>query len=598
MARYSNTSKLSSLEPGQIVRTVDGSAYRVSSKTASPKGIAYKLADLSGKPVPTPANFRPVGLAMARFASWLRYHLAYNKDFDLYVNSYIEKFNTEHPEGPLPLPAGPDGKPFRWADWFQRNIASKLYVNIDPGQAQAMKDEVIHEMLFTVLGQRHAIDKFAEKIKRFNKNDTVKNMSVARQLTVYLTTIFSHKHRLMEMQNLLKEQQPEQEMSMWQPGMGEEGDEGSEQNILDTEEYGVGKADFESAEAQKDIAKFRDGFGHWLKSKYSEKVSSSFLTLFDIYSDLISQSGSDEVQDVEKSDKQKKKEERKSWMVSRADLMPLWAERTGLSEGSMKDYLGRLPGLMEEYITTHAKALGESNIFVSLMNEINKENKKPKARPAKASVTASDEGDIQKQMDAEYAIHGKSEKWFKLRDQQTTRHPKKAYDTPASPQMPEPLEDEDQLYRESEEEGRQVSATVSAHGTFPSPPPKATGLGATMGQPPGVVGQMPAAVPRAGGAGLAAGMGELDAGTAPWVFNEAVDACQRLDVRIGPEPAQPGVMRPSGETAVASAITSPAPPAARAPRWTRCQSFATPSTDEYMHIGETPMRFRSVSTGA
>ena len=208
-------------------------------------------------------------------------------------------------------------------------------------------------------------------------------------------------------------------------GNGEEGDEGSEQNILDTEEYGVGKADFESAEAQKDIAKFRDGFGHWLKSKYSEKVSSSFLTLFDIYSDLISQSGSDEVQDVEKSDKQKKKEERKSWMVSRADLMPLWAERTGLSEGSMKDYLGRLPGLMEEYITTHAKALGESNIFVSLMNEINKENKKPKARPAKASVTASDEGDIQKQMDAEYAIHGKSEKWFKLRDQSHNREPQK-----------------------------------------------------------------------------------------------------------------------------------------------------------------------------
>jgi len=135
-----DSKKLSSLEPGQIVRLVDGSAYRVSSKTASPKGIAYKLADLSGKPVPTPANFRPVGLAMARFASWLRYHLAYNKDFDLYVNSYIEKYNSEHPDKPLPYPVGPDGKPFRWSDWFQRSIASKLYVNVDPQQAQAMKE--------------------------------------------------------------------------------------------------------------------------------------------------------------------------------------------------------------------------------------------------------------------------------------------------------------------------------------------------------------------------------------------------------------------------------------------------------------------------
>src|SRR5271157_3434690 len=414
-----DSKKLSSLEPGQIVRLVDGSAYRVSSKTASPKGIAYKLADLSGKPVPTPANFRPVGLAMARFASWLRYHLAYNKDFDLYVNSYIEKYNSEHPDNQLPYPVGPDGKPFRWSDWFQRSIASKLYVNVDPQQAQAMKDEVIHEMLFTVLGQRHAIDKFAEKIKRFG---SAQKLEVARQLTVYLTSIFSHKHRLMEMQGLLKEQQPEQEMSMWQPGMDDEGE--SEQNILDTEQYGVGAADFESAEAQKDIAKFRDGFGHWLRSKYSDKVANSMLVLFDIYWNLISQSGSDDVQDVEKSDKQKKKEERKSWMLSRADLMPLWAERTGLSEGSMKDYLGRLPGLMEEYITSHAKALGESNIFVSLMKEIKKENKK--SRPAKASsLKIAEDEDIQAQMNAEYAIHGKSDKWFKLRDQSHNREAEK-----------------------------------------------------------------------------------------------------------------------------------------------------------------------------
>ncbi len=60
-------------------------------------------------------------------------------------------------------------------------------------------------------------------------------------------------------------------------------------------------------------------------------------------------------------------------------------------------------------------------------------------------------------------------------------------------------------------------------------------------------------------------------------------------------PASPGVMRPSGETALASAITKPAPPAARAPRCTRCQSFATPSLDEYWHIGDTPMRLRSVT---
>src|SRR5262249_10932063 len=41
--------------------------------------------------------------------------------------------------------------------------------------------------------------------------------------------------------------------------------------------------------------------------------------------------------------------------------------------------------------------------------------------------------------------------------------------------------------------------------------------------------------------------------------------------------------------------TSPAPPIARLPRWTRCQSLANPSTLEYWHIGETATRLRNVT---
>ena len=60
-------------------------------------------------------------------------------------------------------------------------------------------------------------------------------------------------------------------------------------------------------------------------------------------------------------------------------------------------------------------------------------------------------------------------------------------------------------------------------------------------------------------------------------------------------PRQSGVIRPAGSTAVASRIRSPAPPRARWPRWIRCQSLASPSTAEYWHIGETTIRFASVS---
>ena len=42
-------------------------------------------------------------------------------------------------------------------------------------------------------------------------------------------------------------------------------------------------------------------------------------------------------------------------------------------------------------------------------------------------------------------------------------------------------------------------------------------------------------------------------------------------------PRSSGLMRPSGVTPVASVNTRPAPPTARLPRCTRCQSLAKPS---------------------
>ena len=55
-------------------------------------------------------------------------------------------------------------------------------------------------------------------------------------------------------------------------------------------------------------------------------------------------------------------------------------------------------------------------------------------------------------------------------------------------------------------------------------------------------------------------------------------------------------MRPSRLTSVISVMTSPAPPTARLPRWTRCQSSGVPSSAEYWHMGETTTRFCSTSS--
>jgi hypothetical protein len=60
-------------------------------------------------------------------------------------------------------------------------------------------------------------------------------------------------------------------------------------------------------------------------------------------------------------------------------------------------------------------------------------------------------------------------------------------------------------------------------------------------------------------------------------------------------PMQYGVIRPRASTPVASVITSAAPPTAREAWCTTWNSCAWPSCDEYMHIGETPIRFFNVN---
>src|SRR5271157_2522280 len=199
----------SSPEPGQVVRSIDGSVYRVASKIAGPDGVVVKLANLQGKLLQTPPKFHPVGVAVAHFASWLRYHLAHNKDFDLYINSYIERYNQHHKKEPLPYPVGYDGKAFRWADWFQKVVSPKLFVggHGDVQDQQEIKDELIHEMLFTTLGHRNVLDQFVAKAKKLGVN----RQNAGKKLTDFLISTFMY--RIDEMQNKLREQMPEEEVS-------------------------------------------------------------------------------------------------------------------------------------------------------------------------------------------------------------------------------------------------------------------------------------------------------------------------------------------------------------------------------------------------
>ncbi len=81
------------------------------------------------------------------------------------------------------------------------------------------------------------------------------------------------------------------------------------------------------------------------------------------------------------------------------------------------------------------------------------------------------------------------------------------------------------------------------------------------------------------------------AGTAPWLRMNCAMRAWAGTWASDQMPRSPGVILPTASTAVASAITRPAPPAARDPRCTRCQSSGMPSTAEYWHIGDTPILF-------
>src|SRR5262245_30692622 len=83
-------------------------------------------------------------------------------------------------------------------------------------------------------------------------------------------------------------------------------------------------------------------------------------------------------------------------------------------------------------------------------------------------------------------------------------------------------------------------------------------------------------------------------GTAPWLRTNLVMRARLSTCASSQMPRSRGLIRPSGVTAVASVNTSAAPPAAREPRCTKCQSLAKPSVLEYWHIGETTIRLASV----
>ena len=353
-------SGLSVFEPGKTVRGLDLSVYKVVSRVASSNKTTVKLANSVGTIVSLPNNFVPVSAPMAHLASFCTFHLAYNKDFDLYVRAYCERAG-------LPIPVGPNGKPFEWAKWLQKTIFPKLIIPFKGRgyeDVEEIKDEAIHEMLFHVFSQINILGNFHTAIKNFAPE--IQKLPESQQLTVYLTSYI--KGRIAYTNEKLKEIVPDEEVNMMAPGE----EEGEEINILDTPEYAHSPESL-GLESEQTVKEFRNDFYEWLLETQQKKGARAVISLFDIYWDYVKDSTSS--MDTET---------RPNYIPARNSLESVWMEKTRLSVGSLYSYIGRMAEYMEQFIRESRHSLGEENIFVKLIDSIH--HQREKLRVTTASV--------------------------------------------------------------------------------------------------------------------------------------------------------------------------------------------------------------------
>ena len=176
------------LTAGHVVGSTDGTMWLVRSSIRTKNGLHFKLADLAGRPVPTPAKFSPVPPRLARLANFLR--LAYNPDFDLYVKEYIK----------AAAEAGSFGEEFRskptqaidpgmnWAKYLHKALAHQF--NTTDSELQ---DEGINHIIHLVLAERKTLQqpRFQEIVDNFTaKNPKFPELPVAKQITTILKSNF------------------------------------------------------------------------------------------------------------------------------------------------------------------------------------------------------------------------------------------------------------------------------------------------------------------------------------------------------------------------------------------------------------------------
>lgn len=309
--------KYSSLKIGQMLSTLEGN-YRIlgTSNVAGESRFQLISADKKKRFTVTSSQLAEkvvMSPFLHRVASYFKYVIAYNKDFDLYVKEAIRA------QG-LPV----DDK-MNWARWFEKNFENKLRKHQNLLDEDII-DEAVHHVIIQELFEpkkdgRTALQKFdPERLP-----DDVKSKPLAEQVTFFLKQIFSWRYsnayEFTNEQNGYKKRKDEDAPSQQHIQLFQDGEDG-EYNVLD--KHTVEDKGFHHVEESDEISAVHDLFFNFLKTKYRENTAENIARIFNY---------------VVESETGKK-----------VQFLDEFKKDTGLSEASLKTLYTKFLKEMEEFV--------------------------------------------------------------------------------------------------------------------------------------------------------------------------------------------------------------------------------------------------------
>lgn len=342
--------KLSSLiGAGQVIETVDGRRFRVTSKIAGTHGVSFNLSTPAGHLHVTAselADMEPLPRGITRLAHVLRFY-AYNQDFDQYIKEAIKSYGL------------PVDKAMNWAKWFQAIYApmlSRFMRGKGLKPTEEVIDEAIHATIIDALYVRDGLAKFPAR-KGKGKGYTE---GVARQVTKFLSNLFDYEKTRAQREIIrLTNVAPSigaggtalrgLAVPMMQPS---EEENAEEVNILETVEH-ARRPEQEETESWEDIARFREAYGEWLEKTHHEETTDNIIKLFDL---------------IVKAERR---------MEGGTDYKREWMDETGKSLSSFGVAARNLSETLHQFVEEHPE-LAETSLIARLIADI--KAKKPTTR--------------------------------------------------------------------------------------------------------------------------------------------------------------------------------------------------------------------------